>query len=114
MALISEIRRLAPKTEIIGPQPYRPYPGSILYDQLGAEGLLERFKGPRDWIDSMILSNMRNLNVVTVGKFDDDTVDYLRELGYIVEFAPEILKKEIEQHGDRMGRRFQDRLFYPT
>lgn len=113
MALIAEIGRIAPETEIIGPQPYRPYPGSILYDQLDAAGLLEKCEGPRDWVDSVILANMRYLNVVSARQFDDDAVDYLRELGYIVESDPEILKREIELHGDRVGRRFQGRLFHP-
>ena len=112
IALIEKIRSIAPETEIIGPQPYRPYPGSLLFEQLNGGGLLESFDNPRDWLESVTFENMRYLNVVLAGEFDEDAMAYLRELGYIVENDPRILKQEIESHGDKVGRRFQERIFW--
>ena len=104
--LIHKIRQVEPRTEIIGPQPFRPYPGSVLYNVLDAQGLVEKPDNPRALCKSSLLLNMLYLNVVT-GKFDSATVEYLRDLGYIVETDPDKLQKEVLRKGDRRGRRFQ-------
>ncbi len=104
--LIHKILQIEPRTEIIGPQPYRPYPGSALYDAIYTQKSLDKPDTLRAWCKSSLLANMLYLNVVT-GEFDRETVEYLRDLGYIVETDPDKLQKELIRRGDRKGRRFQ-------
>lgn len=104
--LIERIRQMEPRTQIIGPQAFRPYPGSALYDLLDRQGFVEKPDSPRDWCRSALLQNMLYLNVVT-GEFDSATVKYLRSLGCIVETDPDKLQKEALRKGDRTGRRYQ-------
>lgn len=47
-ALMKEIKITHPNSEFIGPQPYRPYPGSDLYKDCLGEGLKEP-KSLREW-----------------------------------------------------------------
>lgn len=107
MDLIQRTRELEPRTQIIGPQPFRPYPGSALYNALYRRGFVERPDNPQAWCKSSVIANMLYLNIV-LGEFDSDTIEYLRSLGYIVETDSDSLQKEVLRKADRTGRRFQN------
>ena len=106
MNLIEKVLEIEPKTEIIGPQPFRPYPGSFLFNKLVDQKVVEIPNSPQAWLKSPLLANLSYLNIVT-GKFDKDTVNYLYELGYTLGYDINNLKRKNLCEIDRAGRRFQ-------
>jgi radical SAM superfamily enzyme YgiQ (UPF0313 family) len=54
LELIKTLKKLAPKCDVIGPQVFRPYPGSELYDWCKSNGFKEP-KTLREWADPKIL-----------------------------------------------------------
>lgn len=49
LLLIDKLRHICPKTEILGPQPFRPYPGSPIYNECIAEYGWRDPKTLREW-----------------------------------------------------------------
>ncbi len=106
--LIDRVKQIEPRTEVIGPQGYRPYPGSKIFDDMIAKTDIAVPSSVRDWQDSMLIQNMKYNNVIT-GSFDGRTRGYLEDrLGYIVCDGVANDFERIAMYGDRMGRRFQN------
>lgn len=59
--LVREIQAISPKHVVIGPQLYRPYPGSDLFDEVVRRGVAPPSRLD-DWKDFRLLSHFRHLD----------------------------------------------------
>ena len=76
LGLIDKLAKLSPEIQILGPQAFRPYPGSELYDECVASGWKEP-KSLEEWVDLSAneLNYLSIKNFPWVKKSDRDFVE---------------------------------------
>ncbi len=71
--LIEKIRKIDPSATVIGPQQYRPYPGTLLYDEIMDK--LTDPKSLRGWAESKLVFGYASPRNIPWVDFDDNISD---------------------------------------